>query len=105
MDVLSLPAKKVDHAAVAAAAATATATAPAAVAGAQQPDSGQSEHSGTIEMEAVKLSLLRITRKQRYHGHRGALLVDARAVGSTLMKGRTSARTLRRGCLGVAAIS
>ena len=61
-------------------------------------------HSGALEMQAVKLALLRVTRQRRHHGHRGVVLVDARAVGFTLQKGRTSAKTLWRGCLGVAAI-
>ena len=61
-------------------------------------------HSGAMEMEGVKLGLLRITRRQRCHGHRGAFLVDAQGVGFALRKGRSSAVTLRPGARAVAAI-
>lgn len=62
-------------------------------------------HSGAMELEAVKLALLRLTRSSRMHGHRGAILVDAQAVGFALRKGRTSAGTLRRGVCAAAAVS
>ena len=61
-------------------------------------------HSGALELEAVRLSLLRLTRVQRRHGHRGVVLADAKVVGSALLKGRTSARTLTRGCSSCGAI-
>ena len=62
-------------------------------------------HSGAMEMEAVKLGLLRICRTQRFHGHRGSFLVDARAVGFALRKGRTSAPSIQRGLRAVSAVS
>ena len=65
----------------------------------------ETSHSGAMELEAVKLALLRLTRTERMHAHRGAVLVDAQAVGFALRKGRTSAGTLRRGVCAVAAIS
>ena len=38
-------------------------------------------HSGAMELEAVELALLRLCRNTRLHGHRGAVLVDAKVVG------------------------
>ena len=35
-------------------------------------------------MHAVKLALLRLTRNQRLHSHRGVVLVDAKVVGRHL---------------------
>ena len=61
-------------------------------------------HSGCMEMEAVKLGLLRLTRVQRHHAHRGAFLVDAQAVGFALRKGRSSGPSLQPGARAVAAI-
>ena len=63
------------------------------------------DHSGAMELEAVRLALLRITRTARTHGCRGAILVDARAVGLALQKGRSSAKTLRRGVSSVGALA
>mmetsp|Transcript_31927 Transcript_31927/g.101443 ORF Transcript_31927/g.101443 Transcript_31927/m.101443 type:complete len:854 (-) Transcript_31927:1008-3569(-) len=71
------------------------------------PRAGQAtvvNHSGAMELEAVKLALLRLTRVARNHAHRGVVLVDAQAVGFALRKGRTSAPTLKRGVGAVAAI-
>ena len=65
---------------------------------------GTTAHSGAMELEGVKLGLLRICRSARHHGHRGAFLVDAQAVGFALRKGRSSAGSLRRGVCAVAAI-
>ena len=62
-------------------------------------------HSGVLELEAVKLGLLRYTRCARRHSHRGVIMVDARAVGGALQKGRTSAGTLKRGIRSIAALS
>jgi hypothetical protein len=62
-------------------------------------------HSGAMEMEGVKLGLLRVCRTARFHSHRGSFLVDAKGVGFALQKGRTSAPTLRWGATAVAAIS
>ena len=62
-------------------------------------------HSGAMELQAVKMAILRLTRCARMHGHRGAILVDAQAVGFALRKGRSSAGTLRRGVCAVAALS
>lgn len=62
-------------------------------------------HSGAMQLEAVRLAILRMTRSSRMHGHRGVMLVDARAVGHALQKGRSSAWTLRRGIAAVAAVS
>ena len=62
-------------------------------------------HSGTMELQAVKSALLRLTRSARLHAHRGAVLVDARAVGFSLQKGRSSSGTLARGVAAVGAIS
>ena len=58
-----------------------------------------------MEMEGVKLGLLRVCRTARFHSHRGSFLVDAKVVGFALRKGRTSAPTLRWGAAAVAAIS
>ena len=63
------------------------------------------EHSGTMELEAVKMSLLRYTRKTRTHSHRGVVLVDARAIGFGLQKGRSSGRSLVFGSRAVAAVT
>ena len=63
------------------------------------------EHSGTMELEAVKLALLRTMRKRRTHSCRGVVLVDARAIGYGLDKGRSSGRSLVFGSKAVAAIS
>merc|ERR1711990_753317 len=57
-----------------------------------------------MELEAVKLGLLRTCRSVRAHGCRGCFLVDAQAVGFALRKGRSSAPSLRRGVRAVAAI-
>ena len=62
-------------------------------------------HSGAMELEGVKLGLLRLTRRPRFHGHRGAFLVDAQVVGYALGKGRSSAPSLKRGVLAVAVIT
>ena len=62
-------------------------------------------HSGAMELQAVVMGLLRITRTARHHSHRGVVLVDAQAVGFALRKGRSSAGTLRRGVCSAAAIS
>ena len=62
-------------------------------------------HSGAMELQAVKIAILRLTRSSRMHSHRGVLLVDAQAVGYALRKGRTSAGTLRRGVCAVSAVS
>ena len=62
-------------------------------------------HSGAMELEGVKLGLLRLTRQARFHGHRGAFLVDAQVVGHALGKGRSSARSLKCGVRSVAAIT
>jgi hypothetical protein len=62
-------------------------------------------HSGEMEMAAVKLAILRITRNARTHGHRGVVLVDAQAVGYALRKGRSSAGTFRFGVAAIAALS
>ena len=62
-------------------------------------------HSGEMEMEAVKLALLRLTRNSRNHAHRGVILVDAQAVGHALRKGRSSAGTFRFGVAAIAALS
>ena len=48
-------------------------------------------HSGAMEAEGVKFGLLRLTRQARWHAHRGAILVDAQAVGFALRKGRRGA--------------
>ena len=61
-------------------------------------------HSRALEMEAVRLALLRLTRAQRRHGHRVIVLVDAKVVGSALRKGRTAALTIARGCKACGAI-
>ena len=61
-------------------------------------------HSCAMELDGVKLGLLRICRSARAHGHRGSFLVDAQAVGFALRKGRSSASSLRRGVRAVAAI-
>ena len=61
-------------------------------------------HSGALEMESVRLALLRLTRSSRLHGHRGVLLVDAQVGGFALRKGRSSATTIWRGCCAVAAL-
>ena len=65
----------------------------------------QASHSGAMELHAVKMALLRLTRSQSCHAHRGVVLVDAQAVGYALQKGRSSAGTLRRGVCAVSAIS
>ena len=62
-------------------------------------------HSGEMELEAVKLGMLRLLRNARHHGHRGNLLVDAQVVGFALRKGRSSAGTLRFGVAAIAALS
>jgi hypothetical protein len=62
-------------------------------------------HSGAMEMEGVKLAVLRLCRNRRLHGHRGVVLVDAQAVGFALRKGRSSAGTLRPGTCAIAALS
>ena len=62
-------------------------------------------HSGAMELQAVKLALLRLTRSGRMLRSRGAILVDAQAVCGALAKGRSSAATLKRGVKAVAAIS
>ena len=58
-------------------------------------------HSGCMELHAVAMGLLRVTRSSRFHGSRGVMLVDATAVGSALRKGgarqgRSSAACLLR---------
>jgi hypothetical protein len=63
------------------------------------------EHSGTMELEAVKMALLRYTRRSRTHSHRGVVLVDARAIGFGLQKGRSSGRSLLFGSKAVAAVA
>lgn len=55
-------------------------------------------HSGALELEVVRLALLRLTRSRRLHGYRGVVSVDAKVVGSALLKGRSSARTITRAC-------
>jgi hypothetical protein len=65
----------------------------------------ETSHSGAMELQAVKLALLRLTRSARLHGHRGVVLVDATAVGFALRKGRSSAGTLARGVRAVAAVT
>jgi site-specific DNA-cytosine methylase len=65
----------------------------------------ETSHSGAMELQAVKMALLRLTRSGSLHSHRGVVLVDAQAVGFALQKGRSSAGTLRRGVGAVAAIS
>ena len=62
-------------------------------------------HSGAMELEVVKLGLLRVTRNARNHGHRGSFLVDAQVLGHALAKGRSSARSLKRGVRAIGAIS
>jgi hypothetical protein len=62
-------------------------------------------HSGAMEMQAVKLGLLRLTRSSRLHRMRGSFLVDAQVVCGVLAKGRSSAATMKRGAMAVAAIS
>ena len=62
------------------------------------------EHSGAMELQALKMGLLRIMRTQRYHAHRGAFLTDAQAIAGALEKGRSSAPTLRHGIAAVSAI-
>ena len=62
-------------------------------------------HSGEMEMEAVKLAILRITRNARTHSRRGIILVDARTVGSALRKGRSSAVSFHFGVTAIAAVS
>ena len=62
-------------------------------------------HAGQMELEAVKLAVLRLTRSPRNHAHRGVLLVDAQAVGHALRKGRSSAASFRFGIAAVAALS
>ena len=52
-------------------------------------------HSGALEASAVVLGLRRLGREARWHGHRGAFLVDAQAVLGALQKGRSSAGSLR----------
>ena len=52
-------------------------------------------HSGSLEATGVVLGLRRLSRKRRWHGHRGAFLVDAQVVMSALQKGRSSAGTIR----------
>lgn len=54
-------------------------------------------HPGDMELEAVRLPILRLTRYKSMHRHRGVILVDAQAVGFALRKGRSSAGSLRRG--------
>ena len=61
-------------------------------------------HSGAMEMEAVKLALLRLCRNPRLHAHRGVMLVDAQVVGFALRKGRTSAGTLKPTACSIAAV-
>ena len=62
-------------------------------------------HAGEMEMEAVKLCMLRLTRCPRNHSHRGVILVDAQAVGFALRKGRSSAGSFRFGVAAIAALS
>merc|ERR1712137_637686 len=58
-----------------------------------------------MELQAVKLAWLRLTRNVRNHGCRGLHLVDAQAVCGALRKGRSSSETLRSGIAAVAALA
>ena len=62
-------------------------------------------HSGAMEMHAVQVALLRLTRSRRRHRCRGVVLVDATAVAGALAKGRSSSTTLKRGTRAIAAIA
>ena len=62
-------------------------------------------HAGEMEMEAVKLAVLRLTRSPHNHCHRGVILVDAQAVGFALRKGRRSVASFRFGVAAIVALS
>ena len=61
-------------------------------------------HSGAMELQAVKLALLRMTRSPRLHRSRGVVLVDAKAICGALTKGRSSAASLKRGVKAISAL-
>ena len=63
------------------------------------------DHSGGLEAAAAVMGLKRLGRVRRWHGHRGAFLVDARAVQAALQKGRSSAGTLRHPVAQAAALT
>ena len=62
-------------------------------------------YSGALEATGVVPGLKRLARRQRWHSHRGAFLVDAQAVQAALQKGRSSAGTLRHQVSQAAALS
>ena len=61
-------------------------------------------HSGSLETTAVVLGLRWLLRSSRRHGKRTLLLIDAQAVLGATAKGRSSAPSIRRGVMRVAAL-
>ena len=61
-------------------------------------------HSGSLEATGVELGLQWILRSSARHGRRTLLLIDARAVLGAVAKGRSSARTIRRNLMRIAAL-
>ena len=53
-------------------------------------------HSGLLECHGVLLTVKWICRSRARHSHRAVLLVDAKAAIGSILKGRSSARALRR---------
>ena len=61
-------------------------------------------HSGSLETTAVVLALRWLLRKASRHARRTLLLIDAQAVVGAVAKGRSSAPSIRRGVMRVAAL-
>ena len=61
-------------------------------------------HSGSLETTAVVLGLHWLLRSTKHHSKRTLLLIDAQAVLGAVAKGRSSAPTVRRGVMRVAAL-
>jgi hypothetical protein len=61
-------------------------------------------HAGTLEAEAVGLALRWILRSVSRHARRTTMLVDAKAVIGAMVRGRSSAPTLRRAVARSAAL-
>ena len=61
-------------------------------------------HSGSLETTAVVLALRWLLRKASRHSRRTLLLIDAQAVVGAVAKGRSSAPSIRRGVMRVAAL-
>ena len=61
-------------------------------------------HAGALEAGGVQLALRWLLRSPAKHGRRTVFLVDAKAVAGAIVKGRSSAPTLRRELMRIAAL-